>query len=1739
VSNLLNAVKEKLKYLKQNTLLRTVIICSLALLLIFSVTLAWYINNLGLWGMEFNTGNIDFNTYVYDELGNHLVGPVSPGDEDESKYMNAPLITIQNAQVGSTGTAYIVVESTGSLGIQYRIAFDITGRNEKSTTYLGGFKYKISKVTDRAVFTGAGNLDVTQCSRPDKIDDELVTIDRNAVNGTIEQKNGYDVYRVDYTLVHKNEEYTGNGINIYFNIFATQIGGDFESTDERGYTYYCSTREDLDRAAEEAYPGDLIRLSSDIIYYGDLVFNKPVSLETNDFTLTVNGNLMYDYVLGNTLKLDAGGLGKIVVQCTKEGIGGNLQIKAPIGDVTLIGSNASNGDVVVEKNIIIDATNAYGSAGVSFNEVRIVDLKNSRKTIQLESNTRATVSFGTTIGLFQSVVQANNIEIINNGTIGEINLSNMYLLEQTNSPQIYILNNSNINNPIMLPSWSVKFVQDSAGNCSGNTRIIQSYSGGPTEVTGNCKFVNADIEVEKKDFLVEQIQEGDDSRLKIYYQDVDGKTTTIQSILENYLQHEATTGCAVNEVQQLEIISVGNKAVTSADISFMNGNDMLSLKQLDLQRANVYDGTDTAHKLPARAFYGVSKYEELILPQNLTEIGASAFQNSKIDNIITVPSGVTVFGDYWFNNGRYVGFAASVPVTQPTNALTNVKAIFVEEAYISSYKSVYSQFFTKIYPVSVLDETKEHFVRNTLGDEWEITYYISGNDTMLGDGITINGTILKITSVYDNAYRHNFTGTKVTFADTVENLGTGNFTNNKNITYVDLNNLKNVGYEAFSGCSNLAQVVFGDKLETLGGNAFMNCVMNHDVVLPDTMQKIGVNAFYRTRITSINTGGATSIDDTAFIGCADLIYAELPNVQVIGGSGKNQAFASCTSLVSVRMPSLVKANGSQMFLYCSSLREVYMGVKDDGITLGTSPFAECNMAKLKMYVPEEMVDFYKGKNLGNIGANRVYPQGEKMGEELVKGFNIGTYIVSENGDNTYTLVTSNIQHSGEYAIPEEYNGNPITQIYTNAFRNQVFTDVELTIGNNIKSIGGSAFTNLSGLLKVDFGNSLEVIGSSAFANCADLKQDVVLPASMRTIGMNAFSGTSIVSVHTGGTTSVDGRAFMNCASLVYAKLPEVTVIAESGTNQVFINCKSLVSVDLPKVAKVSGSNMFFYCPSLLEIYMGSDATDVSLGTGIFESNTTRVKLFVPQELLSHYKTKNVITQNCIYPIGEKLGNKSVNGYVVGDYVVMENDIGYTLVTSFQSFTGEVTIPGEYMNKPITEIYANAFRNQTFTDASLVLDDNVQKIGSAAFYGLTGLKSIVMDQVTTVGGDAFNGSGLQALNAPKLTSVGDNAFRKCTSMEMANLPKLETVTATFILAECTNLKSVYFENVMSLHTGTFAGDTKLEKITINRLINSDGSNMPSTMTIQSTACKIYVPYRSLSAYPNPWSGKPVVSFDLSGTYNGDTYILSDRNGRYALIDFVSAKTISSLTMPATVYADGVGDVTIFSIDSGAFSTVAKTLKNLTLSSTIAQLNNMALSECYALENLYVNSSNVYFTSVNGVLYSKDAKMLVKFPAGRTGRFDMSAAAYASTVGIGADAFANAMELTQIIFPSSLMVIDSTAFTGCTKLNTVEFTGSAPPVLMGTGIFDTSVEDFKMIIPTTNSNVVTAYLCAYNFGEYEPYIDLNGNAEPGAGVARNQVSLNNQASPSATYAMLNSNKDDEEDLENLPKDDTSGE
>jgi hypothetical protein len=500
--------------------------------------------------------------------------------------------------------------------------------------------------------------------------------------------------------------------------------------------------------------------------------------------------------------------------------------------------------------------------------------------------------------------------------------------------------------------------------------------------------------------------------------------------------------------------------------------------------------------------------------------------------------------------------------------------------------------------------------------------------------------------------------------------------------------------------------------------------------------------------------------------------------------------------------------------------------------------------------------------------------------------------------------------------------------------------------------------------------------------------------------------------------------------------------------------------------------------------MAANNNDVSLGITPFEGISTKnIKLFVPENLIGLYQGRNILPRQQVFPEGIKVGATAVKGFVIGDYILAENNTGYKLITSNLDFSGNVEIPSTYNDRPITEIYGNAFRNQLFTNASFTLSEHVKIIGAGAFYGASGLVSIIMDGVTTVGKEAFSKTGLRILNAPELTSIGDSAFNSCSNLTTVDLPRIVNIDSASVFAWCGSLKSVYFEDMMKISSSTFTGCQRLEKFTINRVIN--GSNLPSATTLESSApCKIYVPYKSLSFYSSKWSGKPVVTFDIVAKDNGNTYVLNAvTDGQYELVDFIPSKSQTALVIPAALDADSGEVVAVHSIKNGAFAMLAETLKEITLPASLAYLDGFALTECSLLENIYVATNNTRYKSIGGVLYSYDGVMLVKFPAGRSGTFDMTQNEYASTFGVSAGAFGNVIKLEKIVFSSSLRVIDSTAFDGCSRLKSVVFTGTNPPVLMSGGIFDINVLSFKMTVPAGS---VDAYLMALNFAEYQSYI-----------------------------------------------------
>lgn len=100
-----------------------------------------------------------------------------------------------------------------------------------------------------------------------------------------------------------------------------------------------------------------------------------------------------------------------------------------------------------------------------------------------------------------------------------------------------------------------------------------------------------------------------------------------------------------------------------------------------------------------------------------------------------------------------------------------------------------------------------------------------------------------------------------------------------------------------------------------------------------------------------------------------------------------------------------------------------------------------------------------------------------------------------------------------------------------------------------------------------------------------------------------------------------------------------------------------------------------------------------------------------------------------------------------------------------------------------------------------------------------------------------------------------------------------------------------------------------------------------------------------------------------------------------------------------------------------------------------VSNRDFEGCNNLMNIYVNSGNSYYTSIDGVLYSKDKSTLEMFPTGRIGSYSIPA--NVSSVGSMAFKYTNIEELT---IPNSLYNFDDDFLGDCTKLTSIKVSDS---------------------------------------------------------------------------------------------------
>lgn len=141
-------------------------------------------------------------------------------------------------------------------------------------------------------------------------------------------------------------------------------------------------------------------------------------------------------------------------------------------------------------------------------------------------------------------------------------------------------------------------------------------------------------------------------------------------------------------------------------------------------------------------------------------------------------------------------------------------------------------------------------------------------------------------------------------------------------------------------------------------------------------------------------------------------------------------------------------------------------------------------------------------------------------------------------------------------------------------------------------------------------------------------------------------------------------------------------------------------------------------------------------------------------------------------------------------------------------------------------------------------------------------------------------------------------------------------------------------------------------------------------------------------------------------------------------FASCEALSSVTLP--------NSVTTIGKQAFAWCSV---LPSLTIPSSVTSIGYGMCRGCYKLENINVDPENPNYSSIDGILYDKDATTILGCPGNRE-----SISFPGSVTSIGDSAFSECCKLTTVTIPNSVTFIGHGAFSECIALTSVTIPNS---------------------------------------------------------------------------------------------------
>ncbi len=274
-------------------------------------------------------------------------------------------------------------------------------------------------------------------------------------------------------------------------------------------------------------------------------------------------------------------------------------------------------------------------------------------------------------------------------------------------------------------------------------------------------------------------------------------------------------------------------------------------------------------------------------------------------------------------------------------------------------------------------------------------------------------------------------------------------------------------------------------------------------------------------------------------------------------------------------------------------------------------------------------------------------------------------------------------------------------------------------------------------------------------------------------------------------------------------------------------------------------------------------------------------------------------------------------------------------------------------------------------------------------------------VTEISGQAFSGN-INIRNVvlpPTVDSIGMLSFSDCTNLESITLSQELKSIGSSAFNNCTSLTSIQFPpDLEKLYTGAFCNCTGI-----------------TAVDIPAKVSKIYTDtFKGCSRLAT-------INVATSNTvYRSDQGVLYSKNNE--LVFYPEGKTSTEYTV-----LSGTTIIGNEALDNNPY------LETLVIPDSVTVIRSK-FHDCVDLKDIRVASGNPAFTSVDGVLYSKDMTHLIRYSPRKSGTtFTIPD----TVVTVSDSAFNGCNDLVTIIFHNNVRTIYGRSFKDCENLKNISY------------------------------------------------------------------------------------------------------